>query len=196
MKRTQEIATISALVLTVGSIVYFSIGFNIELFRIFFGEFEQFFGRVGDENFVRNAVLIKFLWELLPRTVQVVSISAINLRLLQTGISPIILGIITATGRLIGQIFLYFIGRYIAHYVLKDKRRTASASHFLHKYHYIVFFIPAFVGIFGDFIMLTAGHQKVNLLKILPILFAGDLADAYRWIYWDLAQLEIVKTIQ
>ena len=141
------------------------------------------------------AILVEFGYELLPQTAQVLGLGAITTRLLSSGINPFILGLITATGRLIGQMILYSIGRFvIARFLFKNKKKQASANHFMHKYRYVVFLFPAWLGAFGDFIMITAGHQKINPLKMIPFLFAGNLADAYKWIFWDLGQIELANS--
>ena len=44
--------------------------------------------------------------------------------------------------------------------------------------------------------MLTAGHQKINPFRIMPILFIGNLADAYKWIFYDLGQIELVQSFE
>jgi len=164
------------------------------LFEIMVGEFEEFFGMIADDDFVSFAVLIEFAWEILPQSVQLLGLGAITTRLLQTGINPVILGLITATGRLIGQMILYLAGRLLAKFLFKNTRKEASAMHFMHKYHFIVFLFPAWLGALGDIILLTAGHQKVNPFRIMPVLFIGNLADAYKWIFYDLGQIGLVQS--
>ena len=191
----EELAVIGGLVVIFVVIVLFNFTEG-RLFEIMIGEFEQFFGMIADDDFLTFAVTIEFAWELLPQTVQILGLGAITTRLLQTGINPFILGLITATGRLIGQLLLYLVGRFIAKFLFKNTRKEASAMHFMHKYHFIVFLFPAFLGALGDIIMLTAGHQKINPFRIMPILFIGNLADAYKWIFYDLGQIELVQSFE
>jgi len=191
----EELAVIGGLVVIFVVIVLFNFTEG-RLFEIMIGEFEEFFGMIADDDFVSFAVTIEFAWELLPQSVQLLGLGAITTRLLQTGINPFILGLITATGRLIGQLILYLAGRFIAKFLFKNTRKEASAMHFMHKYHFIVFLFPAFLGALGDIIMLTAGHQKINPFRIMPILFIGNLADAYKWIFYDLGQIELVQSFE
>ena len=191
----EELAVIGGLVIIFVVIVLFNFTEG-RLFEIMIGEFEEFFGMIADDDFLTFAVTIEFAWELLPQTVQILGLGAITTRLLQTGINPFILGLITATGRLIGQLLLYLAGRFVARFLFKNTRKEASAMHFMHKYHFIVFLFPAFLGALGDIIMLTAGHQKINPFRIMPILFIGNLADAYKWIFYDLGQIELVQSFE
>lgn len=196
MKRPEEIAIITTLAITFAIVVYVSIVTDMDLFQLMVGEFEDFFGMISDDEFVEQALLLEFAWELIPQTLQLLGLGAITTRLLSTGLNPYILGVITATGRLFGQIILYFVGRYLARFFFKNTKKEASASHFMHKYHYLVFLFPAWLGALGDFIMLTAGHQKINLWKIIPVLFVGNLLDAYKWIFWGLATIEATDLMQ
>lgn len=196
MKRAEEIAIITTLAITFAIVVYVSVITNMDLFQLMVGEFEDFFGMIADDDFIEQALLIEFAWELLPQTAQVLGLGAITTRLLQTGLNPYILGLITATGRLFGQIILYFAGRFLAKFLFKNTRKEASAMHFMHKYHFLVFLFPAWLGALGDLIMLTAGHQKINLWKIIPVLFIGNLLDAYKWIFWGLATIEATDLMQ
>jgi len=191
----EELAIIGGLAIIFVVIVLFNFTEG-RLFEIMIGEFEEFFGMIADDDFLTFALTIEILWELLPQTAQILGLGAITVRLLSSGINPFILGIITATARLGGQIILYFVGRFIAKFFIKNTRREASAMHFMHKYHFIVFLFPAWLGAFGDFIMLTAGHQKINLFKIIPVLFIGNLADAYKWIFYDLGQIGLVESFE
>lgn len=196
MKREEEIVIIVGLAVAFVIVVYVSVITEMDLFKFMVGEFEDFFGMVEDNEFVQFALAVEFFYELLPQTAQILGLGAITTRLLMTGINPFILGLLTATGRLGGQIILYFAGKLIARVVFKKKAKEASASHFMHKYRYLVFLFPAWLGAFGDLIMLTAGHQHINLLKIIPFLFAGNLADAYKWIFWDLGQIEVASSFE
>jgi len=196
LKRDEEIVIIVGLALAFTIVVYADFVTEGDLFKIMIGEFEEFFGMIEDDEFIQFALAVEFFYEWLPQTLQILGLGAITTRLLMTGINPFILGLLTASGRLIGQIILYFVGKFLARVVFKKKAKEAPASHFMHKYRYIVFLFPAWLGAFGDLIMLTAGHQHINLLKIIPFLFAGNLADAYKWIFWDLGQIEVADTFQ
>lgn len=191
----EELAIIGGLAITFVVIVLFNFTEG-RLFEIMIGEFEEFFGMIADDDFLTFALLVEIGWELLPQTAQILGLGAITIRLLSSGINPFILGIITATARLGGQIILYMVGRFVAKFLFKNTRREASAMHFMHRYHFLVFLFPAWLGAFGDLIMLTAGHQKINLFRIMPILFIGNLADAYKWIFYDLGQIGLVESFE
>ena len=145
---------------------------------------------VQEDTFVRFAVVVNFLYGIIPNTLQLLSISGITVRLLQTGFSPFVLGLVFAVGTLLGQLLLYFIGLFFYRYVRKKKTNSPDATHFLHKYHYLVFLIPSWTGSLGDLIMLVSGHERVNLAKALPFLFASNLAYAYVNVFWTNAQLQ------
>lgn len=195
MDRKEEIIIASGLFVIFGVVVLLSFFDDGRFLHIMLGEFEDFFDDVGSDDFLSFAITVEILYELLPQTAQVLGLGAITTRLLSTGINPFILGLLTATARLGGQMILYAVGRFvIARFVIKNKRKEASTNHFMHKYHYVVFLFPAWLGAFGDLIMLTAGHQKINPIKMIPFLFAGNLADAYKWIFWDLGQIEVANS--
>jgi len=196
LKREEEIVIILGLAIAFVIVVYVSFVTETDLFEFMIGEFEEFFGMIEDDDFVNFAIAVEIGWELLPQTAQILGLGAITTRLLQTGINPFILGLLTATARLGGQIILYMVGRFVAKYVIKNSRKEASTMHFMHKYHYLVFLFPAWLGALGDLIMITAGHQKINLFRILPILFIGNLADAYKWIFYDLGQIGLVESFE
>lgn len=195
MDRTEEIIIASSLFALFAVVVLLNFYDDGDFLHIMVGEFEDFFDDVASDDFLTFAIGVEIGYELLPQTAQILGLGAITTRLLSSGINPFILGLLTATARLGGQMILYAVGRYVvAKFVIKNKRKEASASHFMHKYRYVVFLFPAWLGAFGDFIMITAGHQKINPLKMIPFLFAGNLADAYKWIFWDLGQIEVANS--
>jgi len=195
MDRKEEFLIAGGLFLIFAVVVLLNFYDDGQFLHITIGEFEDFYVTVEDDEFLTFALTVEVLWELLPQTAQVLGLGAITTRLLSTGINPFILGLIMASARLGGQLILYAFGRYIiARYFIKNKHSSAKASHFMHKYNYVVFLFPAWLGAFGDFIMVTAGHQKINPMKMIPFLFAGNLADAYKWIFWDLGQIEVANS--
>lgn len=153
------------------------------------GEWKFLFTNGMEDEFVRFAVAVNFIYSVIPNTFQLFSISGITVRLLQLGFSPLILGFVIAVGGLISQLILYFIGLLFYKYIRKKKSGTPGATHFLHKYHYLVFLIPSWTGSLGDLIMLISGHERVSLLKAVPLLFGSNLAYAYFTVYWINAQL-------
>jgi membrane protein YqaA with SNARE-associated domain len=185
MKVRKELVVISLVLLLSVAIIFNLIGFDFHP------------NTLGDFNFIDSmddftgfALIVNFIYGIIPNTLQLLSISGITVRLLQTGFSPFVLGFIIAVGSLIGQLLLYGVGLFFYKYVRKKKKGNADATHFLHKYHYLVFLIPSWTGSLGDLIMLIAGHERVNLLKSLPFLFASNLAFAYVNVFWINAQLQ------
>lgn len=150
------------------------------------GEFQITMG----DNLSRFALLVNFLYELIPQTFQLLGIGAIYVKALESGTNPLFFIITGSTGKIIGQIGLYYAGYHGLRRLLNKQGGMASAEHWMHKYHYLVFAIPPFGGALGDIIMVFAGHQKIRLLKILPILVIADVLDQARWVFWTMAQIE------
>lgn len=196
MKRNEEIVIVAGLAITFAIVVYVSFVTEMDLFEIMVGEFEEFFGMIEDDDFLQFAITVEILWELIPQTAQVLGLGAITIGLLRTGINPFILGLITATARLGGQLIMYVVGRLLAKFIFKNKAKEASAMHFMHKYRFLVFLFPAWLGALGDIIMIIAGQQKISFIKIVPFLFIGNLLDAYKWIFWDLGQIGVADSFE
>lgn len=146
-----------------------------------------------NDDFEAFAILVHYLYELLPQTAQVIGIGTLGAVLLQRGFSPFILGIIVGLGRLTGQVILYALGRFARH---RGKKwgENATVQHWLHKYHFIVFLFPAWTGTLGDIIMLYAGSQKISLFKIIPFLLVSNIAEAYKGIFPAVGQLELADS--
>ncbi len=148
-----------------------------------------------DDDFTAFALLANFAYELIPQTLQQVGIGAVSTVLLIRGFSPWAFGFVIALGKLTGQYIIYFAFRIGFHHRKKGFGSLASANHALHKYHYIAFAFAPWISIGGDALMAVAGHQRISPLKILPILFITDLAEAYKWVFWTLAQLEVTDIV-
>lgn len=144
------------------------------------------------DELVMFANVVNFLYEIIPQSFQILGIGAIYVKALETGISPALFIISGVGGKLIGQVLLFYFGAKI---LARHKSSFAGASHWMHKYHYLVFLIPPFGGALGDLIMIFAGQQKIKLTRILPILLIADVADQIRWVLWTYAQLETVEVI-
>jgi len=148
-------------------------------------------------GFQTFAVIVSFSYDMLPTVAQQFSLGAIHTELLQSGFDPNLFVVITAFALLGGQLILYGVGVIIRHLHKKISKGSignlAGKNHFLHKYHFLVYLIVPFVGILGDLVMIYSGHQRINLLKIIPFLIIGDFISASRWIYPMMAQLEISR---
>ncbi len=184
MKRTTEewgiIGVLSIVLVAVVAIAYF------DIYRFF-----SFVGLLSD--FQIFAILVSFGFDMLPTIVQQFSLGAIHTELLQSGFDPTLFVVLTAFALLIGQLILYVVGMFIRKVSKGSIGNIAGKNHFLHKYHFLVYLIIPFVGIIGDLAMIYSGHQRINLIKIVPFLIIGDFISASRWIYPAVAQLEISK---
>ena len=151
---------------------------------------------IPDDNFIRFALAVQFGYDMLPTLAQQFTISAITVQLLMTGFSPLIIAVLSAIGLLVGQMILYVVGMFVRKVHKGSFGDIAGHNHFLHKYHFLVYFSIPFVGILGDAGMVYSGHQRINPLKIIPFLFVADLASTARWLLPTLAELEITEIVQ
>lgn len=151
---------------------------------------------IPDDNFVRFALAVQFGYDMLPTLAQQFTISAITVQLLMTGFSPLVLAVLSAIGLLIGQMILYVVGMFIKKVRKGSIGNIAGHNHFLHKYHFMVYFSIPFIGILGDAGMVYSGHERINPLKIIPFLFVGNLASTCRWLIPTLAELEITEIVK
>ena len=189
---------IVALAILVFVVVFINFNYNYEPFSamFFFDEPMELNLEIPDDNFTRFALAVTFAYDALPTIVQQFSISAITVQLLMTGFSPIILAVISALGLLTGQMILYLVGIFIRKVHKGSFGDIAGNNHFLHKYHFLIYFAVPFVGILGDGAMLYSGHQRINPIRIIPFLFIADLASTARWIIPTVAELEIADAIK
>ena len=151
---------------------------------------------IPDDNFTRFALAVTIAYDMLPTIAQQFSISAITVQLLMTGFSPIILAVLSAIGLLAGQMILYLVGMVIRKVHKGSFGDIAGNHHFLHKYHFLIYFSIPFLGILGDAGMVYSGHQRINPIRIIPFLFLADLASTARWIVPTMAELEIADAIK
>ena len=151
---------------------------------------------IPDDNFIQFALAVQFGYDMLPTLAQQFTISAITVQLLMTGFSPLIIAVLSAVGLLLGQMILYVVGMFVRKVHKGSFGDIAGHNHFLHKYHFLVYFSIPFVGILGDAGMVYSGHQRINPLKIIPFLFVADLASTCRWLLPTLAELEITEIVK
>ena len=179
-------------------VVFINFNYNYEPFSamFFFDEPTELNLEIPDDNFTRFALAVTFAYDMLPTIAQQFSISAITVQLLMTGFSPIILAVISAIGLLAGQMILYLVGMFVKKVHKGSFGNIAGHNHFLHKYHFLIYFSIPFVGILGDFAMIYSGHQRINPIRIIPFLFLADLASTARWIIPTVAELEIADAIK
>ena len=173
---------IVALAILVFVVVFINFNYNYEPFSAmtFFDDPMELNLEIPDDNFTRFALAVTFAYDMLPTIAQQFSISAITVQLLMTGFSPIILAVISAIGLLAGQMILYLVGMFVKKVHKGSFGNIAGHNHFLHKYHFLIYFSIPFVGILGDFAMIYSGHQRINPIRIIPFLFLADLASTAR----------------
>jgi membrane protein YqaA with SNARE-associated domain len=196
-KLKQEIVILLAV--GIGIAVILNVGFDYEPFSFqYLSEITnvELDLTIPDDNFTRFALAVQFGYDMLPTLAQQFTISAITVQLLMTGFSPLVLAVLSAIGLLIGQMILYVVGMVIKKVRKGSLGNIAGHNHFLHKYHFLVFFSIPFIGILGDAGMVYSGHQRISPLKIIPFLFLGNLASTCRWLIPTLAELEITEIVK
>jgi membrane protein YqaA with SNARE-associated domain len=189
---------IVALAILVFVVVFINFSYSYEPFSAmtFFDNPMELNLDIPDDNFTRFALAVTIAYDMLPTIAQQFSISAITVQLLMTGFSPIILAVLSAIGLLAGQMILYLVGMVIRKVNKGSFGDIAGNNHFLHKYHFLIYFAVPFVGILGDGAMLYSGHQRINPIRIIPFLFLANLASTARWIVPTMAELEIADAIK
>ena len=195
-KPKKEIVIGLTILLFVVVFINFSYGYEPFSAMTFFDEPMELNLEIPDDNFTRFALAVTFAYDMLPTIAQQFSISAITVQLLMTGFSPIILAVISAIGLLAGQMILYLVGMFVKKVHKGSFGNIAGHNHFLHKYHFLIYFAVPFVGILGDGAMVYSGHQRINPIRIIPFLFLADLASTARWIIPTVAELEIADAIK
>lgn len=148
-----------------------------------------------NDNFSRLGILVIFFYELIPFTFRFITNSGFFVGLLDGGISPIAILLITAGGKLVGYYILYMIGRGISRVLKGRDKQLAGAEHVLHKYKFFVFAILPFLGSLGDLVMLIAGHERIGFLKVAPFLFISSIARIAIWLFPFMAQLQLPDLI-
>ena len=159
----------------------------------------QFIFKFNDEpiqifqDFEEFAFIFTVLGEALPSFVkQFVSVGALGTQFLMISrMNPFIFTAFLALGQLAGQIILYVIGMFVRKVHKGSIGDLASKSHFLHQHHFLIYFAVPFAGVLGDAVLIYSGHQRINLLKILPFLYASNYLDNAKWVFTTIGQLEL-----
>lgn len=157
--------------------------------------FEVATDKFFNDNFSRLGILVIFFYELIPSTFRFITDSGFFVGLLQEGISPIMLILITASGKLVGYYILYMVGRGVSRVLKGKNKELAGAEHILHKYKFLVFAILPFLGSLGDLVMVIAGHERIGFLKVAPILLVSSIARVSIWIFPFMAQIQLQDLI-
>ncbi len=148
-----------------------------------------------NDTFVRVGILVIFFYELIPFTFRFITDSGFFAGLIQEGVNPIALILITALGKLVGYYILYMIGRGVSRVLRGRDKELAGAEHVLHQYKFFVFVAVPFLGSLGDLVVLIAGHERIGFLKIAPLLFVSSILRISIWIFPFMAQLNLVDIL-
>ena len=195
-KPKKEIIVALAILVSVVVFINFSYGYEPFSATSFIENQSELNLVIPDDNFTKFALAVTIGYDMLPTIAQQFSISAITVQLLMSGFSPIILAVLSAIGLLAGQMILYLVGMFIRKVHKGSFGDIAGNHHFLHKYHFLIYFAVPFVGILGDGAMLYSGHQRINPIRIIPFLFLADLASTVRWIIPTMGELEISNALK
>jgi len=182
--------------------ILFVIGFLILFTVVGFNDIQQAFtvttiASVADkffsDAFVMVGILAIFFYEIIPTAFRLLGTTGFFIGLLQQGFNPFVLILIAVSGRIVGWLLLYLLGRFIFR-IFKGKHRSlADAGHFLHKYRLIVFFTVPFLGALGDLVMIIAGHQRIGFVRIVPFLFLSVIIRYSIWLYITIGQINFVS---
>ena len=145
-----------------------------------------------EDWYVMLGFIAIFLYELVPTVFRLLGTTGFFVGLLQEGINPMFLVIISSIGRLVGWYLLYLLGRFIFRLFKGKNRDLAEAEHVLHKYRLIVFFLVPFFGFAGDLVVVLAGHQRLGFIKIAPFLFISNVIRYAIWLYITIGQINLV----
>jgi membrane protein YqaA with SNARE-associated domain len=148
-----------------------------------------------NDTFVRVGILVIFFYELIPFTFRFITDSGFFAGLIQEGVNPFALILITALGKLVGYYILYMIGRGVSRVLRGRDKELAGAEHVLHQYKFFVFVAVPFLGSLGDLVVLIAGHERIGFLKIAPLLFVSSILRISIWIFPFMAQLNLVDIL-
>ena len=143
--------------------------------------------------YVKIGFISIFLYELVPTLFRLLSTTGFYIGLLNEGINPMVLVIVSSIGRIFGFYLLYLLGRFLYRIFKKKNRELADADHMLHKYSMIVFFLVPYLGVLGDIIVIVAGHQRIGFIKMIPILLLSTVSRTAIWIYVTIAQIQVVN---
>ena len=140
-------------------------------------EIQDFF----NDTYTSIGLVTIFLYEFIPDGFKFVSDAGFYGNLLVAGVPAWILVIIPALGHLGGQFIMYSVGRLNIKWFKKSD--FAGPNHIMHRHKLIIFFVVPFGGMLGTFIMILAGHQKINFFKIIPILMIANIIHMATFVY-------------
>lgn len=150
---------------------------------------DKFFENV----YVKIGFVSIFLYELIPSVFRILSTTGFFIGLLNEGINPFLLVLVSTIGRIFGFYILYMLGRLLYRIFKNKDREMADADHLLHKHRLTIFFITPFLGVLGDIVVVVAGHERLGFLKILPFLILSSILKNAIWLYATIGQIQVVS---
>src|SRR3990167_2373497 len=90
------------------------------------------------------------------------------------GMNPLVIILVMSVGGLLGDLLMFFGGKH-GRKLFNKKIENAKPSHFMHRHKYWLFVVAVPIPYLSESIMLVAGHQHLNLRKILPFIYIGEL---------------------
>lgn len=114
------------------------------------------------------------IYSALPSFISPLPNETISTPLLIGGISPIVIIITMSLGGLLGDLLMFYLGKHVRK-LFHKKIEPAKPNHFLHRHRYWFFVISVPVPYWSEAVMAYAGHQHLDLRKILPFIYLGEL---------------------
>lgn len=115
-----------------------------------------------------------FIYSALPAFLAVLPNEIISAPLMIGGMGPVNIILVMSVGGTAGDLLMFYIGKYIRK-IFHKKVKPASYGHFLHKHRYWIFVITMPVPYLSESIMLISGHQHLDVKRIIPFIYLGEL---------------------
>src|SRR3990167_8175732 len=90
------------------------------------------------------------------------------------GMNPLVIILVMSVGGLLGDLLMFLAGKH-GRRLFNKKIENAKPSHFMHRHRYWFFVVTVPIPYVSESVMLIAGHQHLNLKKILPFVYLGEL---------------------
>lgn len=189
--RTHKEFTVPLILVTLFIIFIFNFGLDdfteLTNLQVIEGDFEAI-----RTDFVNAfGALAIFFYGLVPSIFRIIGTTGFFVGLIQEGINPFILIGLGALGETLGSAVMYVIGRFVFRLMKGKHRDIASAEHFLLKYRIFIFFLVPMIGTGGDIVMVLAGHQRIGLVRIFPLVFVGNFIRYGIWLFVTIGQLNL-----
>ena len=115
-----------------------------------------------------------FIYSALPSFISPIPNEIISAPLMAGGMNPLVIILVMSVGGLLGDLLMFFGGKH-GRKLFNKKIENAKPSHFMHRHKYWLFVVAVPIPYLSESIMLVAGHQHLNLRKILPFIYIGEL---------------------